>query len=101
MSFISAGSTRKPFKPSMILEIFPKLIISHVADLIQEFKHISILALRRLVNFLRLFRLLLDLYPEVIEEADSKIEKFIKDPEFRHKDHTGSLGDLLSLVTVS
>jgi len=53
------------------------------------------------MNFIRVFRLLLELYPEVIEEADAKIEKFIKDPEFRHKDHTGSLGDLLSLVTIS
>ena len=34
MSFISAGSTRKAFNPKMILEIFPKLIITHVADLI-------------------------------------------------------------------
>ena len=34
MSFISSGSTRKPFKPDMILEILPKLIVTHVADLI-------------------------------------------------------------------
>ena len=34
MCFISTGSTRKPFKPAMILEMMPKLIITHVADLI-------------------------------------------------------------------
>lgn len=101
MAYISAGSTRKPFKPQMILEILPKLIIAHVADLIQEFRHVSILAIRRLVNFVRLFRLLLDLYPEMIDDIDSKIENFIKSDEKRHKDHTPSLGDLLSLVTVS
>jgi hypothetical protein len=34
MAYISSGSTRKPFKPEMILEIVPKLIVTHVADLI-------------------------------------------------------------------
>ena len=65
LAFISSGSTRKPFKSSMILEILPKLIITHVADLIQEFRHVSILAIRRLVNFVRLFRFLMELYPEI------------------------------------
>lgn len=32
---------------------------------------------------------------------DQRIEDFIKNPEKRHKDHTGSLGDLLAFVTVS
>ena len=60
ISFICTGSTRKPFKGSMIMEVLPKLIITHVADLIEDFKHVSILAIRRLVNFIRLFRLLID-----------------------------------------
>ena len=101
LSFMSTGSTRKPFKPSMIMEVLPKLIITHVADLIQEFRHVSILALRRLVNFLRLFRLLIDLHPEVEKEVDEKIDQFINDPAKRHKDFTSSLGDLLAMVTVS
>lgn len=101
MCFISTGSTRKQFKSQMILEMMPKLIITHVADLIQEVRHVSILAIRRLINFIRLFRLLVDKYPEVQEEIDQKIESFIKEPEKRHKDHMGSLGDLLSYVSVS
>lgn len=101
MCFISTGSTRKQFKPQMIMEMLPKLIITHVADLIQEVRHVSILAIRRLMNFIRLFRLLIEKYPEVQEEIDRKIEQFIKEPEKRHKDHMGSLGDLLSYVSVS
>jgi hypothetical protein len=101
MSFISSGSTRKPFRLAMILELLPKLIVTHVADLIQEVRHVSILAIRRLVNFVRLFRWLIELHPEVGEEIDEKIAKFIADPEFRHKDQCGSLGDLLALVSVS
>jgi len=77
MCFISTGSTRKPFKPAMISELLPKLIITHVADLIQEIRHSSILAIRRLINFIRLFRMLIELYPEAGTEIDGKIEGFI------------------------
>jgi hypothetical protein len=34
MSFICSGSTRKEFKPSMILQVLPKIIITHISDLI-------------------------------------------------------------------
>lgn len=34
ITFICAGSTRKPFKPSMILEVLPKIITTHIAELI-------------------------------------------------------------------
>jgi len=47
----------------------PKLI-AHVADLIQEYRHVSILAVRRMLNFVRIFRMLIDLYPEVEAEID-------------------------------
>ena len=33
IGYICSGSTRKPFKSSMILEVIPKLIITHVADM--------------------------------------------------------------------
>lgn len=101
LAFICSGSTRKPFKASMIMEVLPKLIITHVADIIQEIRHVSILAIRRLINFLRLFRLLLEQHPEVEQEIDEKIKQFIESPEKRHKDFTSSLGDLLAMVTIS
>lgn len=53
------------------------------------------------MNFIRLFNLLIELYPEVGTEIDAKIEAFIKDPASRHKDKMSSLGDLLSCVSVS
>lgn len=85
----------------MILEIMPKLIVTHVVDLIQEFRHVSILAIRRLMNFIRLFRLLIDMHPEVGEEMDAKLNLFKSDPSSRTKDKMGSLGDLLTFATVS
>lgn len=84
----------------MILEVMPKIIITHVAEMIQEFRHVSILSLRRLMNFIRLFGLLIELYPDVKELIDQKIETFINEPDKRVKDHCGSLGDLLAMVCV-
>jgi hypothetical protein len=101
LSFICAGSTRKSFKPSMILEALPKIIVTHVAEMIQEFRHVSILAIRRLVNFIRLFKLLLELYPDAELDLNNKIEQFINNKDKRTKDHTNNLGDLLAMVTVS
>lgn len=101
MLFLSAKSTRKEFHPDMILEILPKLMITHVQNLIKEFTHISILALRRLVNFIRLFHLCIELFPEVRTKLDAKIEEFLAHPQKRVKDYCSSLGDFLSFVTVS
>jgi len=101
MLFLSAKSTRKEFHPDMILEILPKLMITHVQNLIKEFTHISILALRRLVNFIRLFHLCIELFPEVRAKLDAKIEEFLAHPQKRVKDYCSSLGDFLSFVTVS
>lgn len=99
--FMSAKSTRKEFKPEMVLEVMPKLMITHVQALLKDFTYISIVAIRRLVNFIRLFQLCIELYPEIGEIIDKKIEEFLADPEKRVKDHCSSLGDFLSFVTVS
>jgi len=65
LCFLTTGNTRKPFKASMVLEVMPKLIITHIVDMVDEKKHMSIVAIRRLVNYIRLFRLLIELCPEV------------------------------------
>lgn len=99
--FMSKGSTRKDFQPSMVLEIMPKLIITHMVDMVNEAKHCSIIAIRRLINFYRLFTMLLELCPDVQEQINKQIESFISDPAKRIKDHAPSLGDLLSFIVVS
>ena len=67
LCFLTKGSTTKEFTPDMVLEVMPKLIITHLVDMVDEKKHISIAAIRRLVNFIRLFRLLIELAPGVQE----------------------------------
>ena len=76
-------------------------MITHVVEMLQEMRHISVQSIRRLINFIRLFRLLLDMFPEAEKELEQKVEFFVKNPEKRTKDYYSSLGDLLSLVTLS
>mmetsp|Transcript_30105 Transcript_30105/g.29355 ORF Transcript_30105/g.29355 Transcript_30105/m.29355 type:complete len:231 (+) Transcript_30105:593-1285(+) len=100
IAFLCTGSTRRPFKHSMVMEVMPKLIVTHIIEMIQQQKHISILALRRLLNFYRLFALFIELYPEIEQEINAKVKQFIEEPDKRVKDHCSSLGDLLALVTI-
>ena len=79
----------------------PKLIITHMVDMANERKHISILAIRRLVNFIRLFRLCIEFVPGLQSAINEKLRVFKQDENSRVKDHTPSLGDLLSISMVS
>lgn len=85
----------------MILEVIPKMLVTHLVDLCDLTRTVSTVAIRRLVNMIRLFRLLLKLYPEVAKTIDEQLEKFIKNPELRVKDHFSSLGDLLIFSIIS
>lgn len=85
----------------MILEVIPKMLVTHLVDLCDLTRTVSTVAIRRLVNMIRLFRLLLKLYPEVAKIIDEQLEKFIKNPELRVKDHFSSLGDLLIFSIIS
>ena len=63
----------------MVMEIMPKLIITHMVELANESKHVSILAIRRLINFIRLFRLCIELVPGVMEIINQKLRMFKDD----------------------
>lgn len=101
LCFIAKGSTTKELTSDMVLEIMPKLIITHMVDMANERKHISILALRRLVNFIRLFRLAIELVPGVQAAINEKLRMFKEDESKRVKDFTPSLGDILAISIVS
>ncbi len=48
----------------MVVEVMPKLLTTHLVDMVGDNTHASVVAIRRLVNFIRLFRLLIELKPE-------------------------------------
>jgi hypothetical protein len=54
-AFISNGSKHKGFTYENVLEFMPRLLMTHVVDLMKENRHISIIAIRRLFNFIRIF----------------------------------------------
>jgi hypothetical protein len=101
LSFLTKGNTKKGLTPGMALEVMPKLIITHLVDMVNEKNHISIIAIRRLINFIRLFRMLIELKPEVSKTIDERLKTFIDHADKRIKDHAPALGDLLAFVTVS
>jgi hypothetical protein len=43
-----------------VLEFIPSLIITHIVDLMKDNRHVSIVSIRRLINFIRLFWYLAD-----------------------------------------
>ena len=101
LSFLIKGSTKKELTPEMIIEVMPKLIITHLVDIATEKNHVSIIIIRRLINFVRLFRILIELKPEVSQIINERLKTFIDHSEKRVKEHTPTLGDLLAFVTVS
>jgi len=103
ISYLAAGNAAKGFKHSDVLEIGPRLIMSHVVSLMKEDRHISIVAIRRLFNFLRLFHYLAVKDEKIQQEIDTRLEKFLSDPDSRLK-YSGkcpNLGDILVFATLS
>ena len=86
----------------IVLQTLPKLLVTHTVDLLANDKcHVSILALRRLVNFIRLFKLCVELVPETRDAVNEKMGAFRDEPGKRVKEFTPSLGDILAYSVVS
>ena len=54
-----------------------KLITTHIDDITKQNRFISIVAIRRLVNFIRLFLYLIEKDPSIHEKMDAKLTDFI------------------------
>jgi len=101
LAFLTKKDSRKELTAEMVIEVMPKLITTHLVEMVNENKFISLVAIRRLINFIRLFRLLIELKPEVNDIVDSRLKSFKEQPEKRVKDHCSALGDILSFATIS
>lgn len=86
----------------MVVEVMPKLMITAFVDIVSgEKHHMSLVAIRRIFNFIRLFHLLFELQPDSEKQVDEKIKVFKEQKDKRVKDHCSSLGDILSYAIVS
>ena len=84
----------------MVVEVMPKLLTTHLVDMVSDNTHASVVAIRRLVNFIRLFRLLIELRPEAEDLVGKRLQVFKDEPDKRVKDHCSALGDILSFATI-
>lgn len=94
LSFIANGSTTKPYDHKSVMEVMPKLISTHIIDLMKENKHISIIAIRRVFNFIRLFAHLVSKDDKILHDLDSRLGTFVSDPGMRNKENCKILLDL-------
>jgi hypothetical protein len=102
MCYLTKKDTRKPFTADMVVEVMPKLMTTALVDIVSgEKHHMSLVSIRRIFNFLRLFHLLFELQPDAVNHVDEKIKIFKEQKDKRVKDHCSSLGDILSFATVS
>jgi len=61
--------------------------------MMKEKRHVSIIAIRRLFNFIRLFDYLQAKDPKIQETINEKLGSFIKDPESRNKENCANILD--------
>ena len=100
LSLIVKGNT-KEFQPDLILKVMTKLFNSCCLNIINEKIHNSTRAIEILIYIFRVLIFLVNTYPEIKKEINTKIENFIKIPEERVKSKTPSLGDLLIMLYLS
>lgn len=96
---IMTNST-KNFKPSQVLEVFPKLMNTLAFHIMDEKKHPSIRIIRIMTHLHSLFLYCLNKFPELKNEIKQKIDNFIADETFRHKDALPNLGTILAMCSV-
>jgi len=70
MCFLTKKDTRVEMSANMVIEVMPKLLTTHLVDMVSDNTHVSLVAIRRLFNYIRLFRLLIELQPEADKILD-------------------------------
>jgi len=101
INFVTNGSTRQPVTSEQALKFMTKLIGTHIIDLMKENRHVSILAIRRLFNFIRLLLFLMQKDGNIEKDLDSQLGSFMTDAKCRHKDVCKALLDYQVLALVS
>ncbi|KAJ5074657.1 ynein regulatory complex subunit 5 [Anaeramoeba ignava] len=100
LSLIVAGTSSR-FEESFVLAVIPKLMNTMVTNVMKGSIHGSIKDLQGYCAIHHLFLAFCSKYPGIVEEARNRIENFIKNPKKREKDATPSLGDFLSLLSIT
>ena len=94
ISMVYANSTKR-FKAEMIIDLFPKMLLTVSALIMDEKRHCSIRMLRLFGHIHCLFLLFLETYPDLYKEIEKRLSNFTSNEKQRHKDQTPNLGVLL------
>jgi hypothetical protein len=89
------------FKPIHCLTVCAKLMIQSVVQAMIEEKFISEKSIQMYCDIHRLFLQMMDEYPAVREEAETKLKTFIQSPKSRIRALTPDLGDMITYLAVS
>lgn len=100
LSMIMTNST-KYFKPQFVLEVIPKIFINLVYQIMDRNKYVSISLIRIFTSLHSIFLYCIRKHPELAETISTHLQKFIKEEEYRTKDHTPNLGCFLAYLLVS
>lgn len=100
LSMIMTNST-KNFKPEYVLEVFPKLIVNLVYQIMDEKKHASIRIIRILIHIHSMFLYCLKRFPDLQPKITETLKSFLASEENRHKNNIPNLGCILAYLTVS
>ena len=95
------NNNTKRFKANMIMDIFPKIMLTLAFLMMDEKLHCSIRLIRLWCHIHAFFLLFLETHPEVYELIENRLTEFIKDESKRLKDSTPNLGILPCLMLVS
>ena len=104
LAIIESGTAKgPPASPGLLLEFFPRLIMTHITALAKGDRGLSLVAVRRLFNFIRVFHYALEKNPEIRQKIDKRLQDFISDPKNRLKNPEicPNLGDILIYCLMS
>lgn len=103
LAFICNGRAKNKVNEDQVLNLFYSLIMTHGVDMSDQSRHMSIVSLRRMFNFIRLAQLVMGKLPKMVELIDNKLETFIKDPSSRlkGKEFTPNLGIIMIYAILS
>lgn len=91
----------KVFKPIDILKFFPPILVKTAIQFLKGELHQSYAAIDAYCQFQYLLVKLMQIYPEVKEEIDDQVNRFMKDKANRHKREAGDLGEFMIKASLS
>ena len=90
LSFICTNNSNR-FQQTMVAKVLLKCISTTIMKIIEQKRHPSVLIIRHLLNFHVLLLMFVREYPEIVQQFDEEIKKFISSEDNRIKKNCPNL----------